>query len=280
MPLIIRKIEDRDRDSIFSWVTRLGWNPGVQDGECLLATDPDGMRMAELNGRPVGCATSIAYSESYGYVGSLVVDPDLRGKVQSFMLQIYRQISDYMGTRNVGMDAMPTTEPFFKAVGCTTAYRHARLEGRLPASSMPPSIVPLSTLPFEAVCDYDASCFPARREKFLRLWLDTYGTGGFACLRQGHLAGFGVLRPALRGFRIGPLLADDAAAAEDLLHAMASLSGTDSVSMDVPEPNTAALALAATAGLTKSFDTARMYRYSIPVLPLHRIYSIASYEFG
>ena len=280
MALTLRKIETRDCEAIFSWVAGLGWNPGVKDGECLLATDPDGMRVAELNGQPVGCATSIAYSETYGFVGSLVVDPALRGKAHSFMLQMYRQLSDYMGRRNVGMDAMPTTESFFKAVGCTTAYRHARFEGPLAPAKTPRSIVPLLDIPFEAICNYDASCFPARREKFLRLWLDSYGHGGFACLRQGHLAGWGVLRQALRGFRIGPLLADDAEAAEDLLHAMASMTGREFISLDVPEPNTAALALAKKVGLAKSFDTARMYRHSVPIIPLQFIFGIASYEFG
>jgi GNAT superfamily N-acetyltransferase len=280
MGITIRKIEGKDRDTIFPWVSALGWNPGIQDGDCLLAVDPDGMFMAEQNGVPVGCATSIAYDPTFGFVGALVVDPALRGKGPGVTLQLHRHITDYMGARNVGLDTMPTTRDFFARTGNIQAYRHLRFEGRISGSGLSDSIVPLSEIPFEEICAYDAACFPVRREHFLRLWLDAYGAGGFAGLRQGRLAGFGFVRQALRGFRIGPLLADDAGVAEELLHAMGSISGQASVALDVPEINASAVALAKRWGLVYSFDTVRMYSRFVPELPLERVFGIASYEFG
>ncbi len=71
MGLTIRNITMDDRAAIFGWVEALGWNPGEKDGECLLATDPDGMFMAERDGVAVGCATAIAYDEHFGFVGQL-----------------------------------------------------------------------------------------------------------------------------------------------------------------------------------------------------------------
>lgn len=280
MNLIIRKIENRDREVLFSWVTGLGWNPGIKDGECLLATDPDGMLLAELDGVPVGCATAIVYDDRFGYVGTLVVDPALRGKAQRVVTHLYRRTLEYFGERNFGVDALPITQKFSTGVGNLLAYRHLRFEGPITLNRLCRDIVPLLEIPFEDICDYDAACFPARREKFWRIWLNAYGAGGFACRRHGRLAGFGVLRRALRGFRIGPLLADHVEIAEELLQAMGTLSGHDSVALDLPEANAAAVALVERLGWVRGFDTARMYSRLVPHLPLERIFGIASYEFG
>ena len=280
MKLNIRPIEERDRETLFSWVAGLGWNPGERDGECLLATDPGGMMMAELDGRPAGCATSIAYDDGFGFVGALVVDPSLRGQAPRYALQLYRAVSGHMGDRNVGMDATPVSEPFFRSTGCARAYRHFRFEGVLARGEARGDVVALGGVPFADLCDYDARCFPARRERFLRIWLAAYGEGGFACVRDGRLAGFGVLRKALRGYRVGPLLADDAAAAEGLLHAMGARAGGEVVALDVPEPNGAAMALAGKLGLARGFATARLYRHAIPAVSLERVFGIASSEFG
>ncbi|HBA84791.1 MAG TPA: GNAT family N-acetyltransferase [Verrucomicrobia bacterium] len=280
MGITIRKVREQDRETLFSWVAALGWNPGIKDGECLMATDPDGMFLAEQDGRPVGCATGIAYDAAFGFVGALVVDPALRGKGHSVNLQLYRRISEYMGARNVGMDTMPSSRKFFARTGNISTYRHLRYEGPIAGPRPSNSIVPLSEIPFADICAYDAACFPVRRERFLRLWLDAYSAGGFASLRHDRLAGFGLVRPALRGFRIGPLLADDATVAEELLQAMGTLSGQASVALDVPEANAASVALAKRLGLDYAFDTVRMYSRAVPELPLDRIFGIASYEFG
>ena len=50
--------------------------------------------------------------------------------------------------------------------------------------------------------------------------------------------------------------------------------------LDVPEPNRAALALAARYGLSPSFETARMYRGLAPALSLGAIYGITTFELG
>ncbi|MHC1726006.1 MAG: GNAT family N-acetyltransferase [Syntrophobacteraceae bacterium] len=278
MALAIRPMGERDREAIFSWAAGLGWNPGIRDGECLHATDPDGLFLAELEGAPVGCATAIAYDATFGFIGALMVNPALRGQGYGSALQ--RHVLDYLGDRNIGLDAMASTREHLLRCGFHLAYRHLRFEGIIGGDSPDSSIVPLSEVPFADICACDAACFPVIRERFLRHWLDAYGAGGFACLRNGRLAGFGVLRPAVRGFRAGPILAGDAETAEKILKAMGTMSGGATVALDVPEPNASAVAIAERLGLERGFDTARLYSRVIPELPLERLFGIASYEFG
>ena len=54
----------------------------------------------------------------------------------------------------------------------------------------------------------------------------------------------------------------------------------DAFSLDVPQPNADALALAQDNGLQASFETARMYRGEAPELPLSEIYGVTTFELG
>jgi len=270
---------ERDWETISSWVEALGWNPGIRDGECMHAADPEGMFMAEVDGVPVGCITAVAYNATFGFMGALVVNPALRGQGHGDTL--FRHAMTYLGNRNIGTDAMASMRGYCaRNHGFVHAYLHVRFEGVIAGACPSSSIVPLAEVPFGHICDYDAACFPVPRERFLRAWLDAYGAGGLACLRHGRLAGFGVSRRALRGVRIGPMLADDAEAAKEIMLALGALAGGTPVALDVPEVNGSAVALAEQLGLRRGFDTARMYSHAVPELPLERLFGIASYELG
>jgi hypothetical protein len=94
---------------------------------------------------------------------------------------------------------------------------------------------------WSAVVDYDASVFPARREAFVHMWLanahagvqwrDACGTCGYACVRKSDV-----------GFRVGPLFADSADVATELLRALLARVPTGQpVFVDVPHRNSAAV---------------------------------------
>ena len=78
-----------------------------------------------------------------------------------------------------------------------------------------------------------------------------------ALIRGGVLVGYGSIRPARAGHKIGPLFADDERAAETLFHALARHVPIGPVVLDVPEPNRAAVAMAERYGMKPAFETAR-----------------------
>ena len=94
------------------------------------------------------------------------------------------------------------------------------------------------------------------------------------------LRGLAVLRPCREGSKIGPLFAEDPVAARALFAALLAAAPTGPVFLDLPEPNADALAMARDAGMAPAFETARMYAGAAPVLPLHRVYGITSFELG
>ena len=95
-----------------------------------------------------------------------------------------------------------------------------------------------------------------------------------------ELRGFGVIRRCAVGAKIGPLFADDAKTAEQLFKALARFVAGEAVSIDVPENNPLAVALAKRQGLHETFGCARMYLGPMPDMPARRIFGVTSFELG
>lgn len=99
-------------------------------------------------------------------------------------------------------------------------------------------------------------------------------------MRDGRLVAWGVIRPCRTGRKIGPLVADDRAAAECVLAALLAAAGPGEVFLDVPAVNRDAVALAQDLGLAPMFETARMYTGAIPPLRLERVFGVTTFELG
>lgn len=82
------------------------------------------------------------------------------------------------------------------------------------------------------------------------------------------------------GHKIGPLFADTPDIAGALAEALIAPHTRETVVLDPPEPNAAAVALAGRLGLSPVFETARMYKGRAPDLDLARIYGITTFELG
>jgi len=79
---------------------------------------------------------------------------------------------------------------------------------------------------------YDATVFPAPRTAFLRAWIGSHV--GRALMRDGGLAGWGVIRPCRKGRKIGPLVADDRPTAAVVLSALLARIRADVVQLAYP----------------------------------------------
>src|SRR5262245_33481865 len=141
-------------------------------------------------------------------------------------------------------------------------------------------VVALGDVPLAMVEASDATVFPAPRPSFLRAWIGAPGHIGRALVRDGELAAWGVIRPCRHGFKIGPLVADDRAAAEAVLSALLAAIGGGEIFLDIPSINRDAIALAKDLGLAPVFETARMYTGAIPPLRLQRVFGVTTFELG
>ncbi|MBX9702121.1 MAG: GNAT family N-acetyltransferase [Acetobacteraceae bacterium] len=279
--LTCRPMTRAELDLAVDWAAAEGWNPGLRDADAFLAADPDGFWIAELAGAPVASISVVRYSAEYGFLGFYICRPEHRGK--GIGLALWNAGMAHLGARVVGLDGVVAQQGNYRKSGFVLAHRNIRFGAEHPRAPAPPpgiTVQPAGTLPFADIARFDATCFEAPRETFLRAWLSLPGHVSLAPLRDGRLAGIGVIRPCREGSKIGPLFAEDAAVARALFAALLAAVPPGPVFLDVPEVNAAAVAMARDAGMAPVFETARMYRGRPPAVDWGRVFGITSFELG
>jgi GNAT superfamily N-acetyltransferase len=261
------------------WAAAEGWNPGLADAACFASVDAEGFFIAEFDGAPAATVSCVNYSARFAFLGFYIVRPDLRGK--GFGLRIWDAAIAHAGARVVGLDGVVAQQDNYRKSGFELAYANIRYGGTVAApDAARAGVVTLCEVPLADVEADDATVFPAPRSAFLRAWIGAPGHIGYALARDGRLAGWGVIRPCRKGFKIGPLVADDRATAETVLSALLASVGGGEIFLDVPSINREAVALAQDFGLAPVFETARMYTGAIAPLRLERVFGVTSFELG
>ncbi|MEI6315765.1 MAG: GNAT family N-acetyltransferase [Syntrophus sp. (in: bacteria)] len=277
--LIVRHMTREECSLAIEWAAQEGWNPGIHDAECFYAADPNGFFIAELNGKPVGCLSAVAYDEHFGFAGFYIVKPGLRS--QGIGHHLIQKATAYMGNRTVGNDAVIAQQETYEKYGFRLNYRNVRYRGI--ASSLvtnSPEIIDLRKIPFDQLIVYDRGMFPSERSTFLNYWIKQPEGAALGNVKNGQLSGYGVIRKCRQGFKIGPLFADNEEIADNLFLALTAKVHGEEYFLDIPEPNPGARALVIRYDMQMVFETARMYSGIPPSLPLEKIFGVTSFELG
>ena len=270
-------------DVLVDWAAQEGWNPGKSDADIFWATYPDGFIAAELDGELIGGGSIVSYGCKFGFMGFFIMRPDFRGRGLGNRLWNWRLrqlITRLDSPASIGMDGVFDMQPYYAKGGFVFADRDLRFEGVGKSYEQSSTVIPLSEIFFSELDEYDQRHFPAPRSDFLKLWVSQPGAYAKAKLRDGKLAGYAVARPCQKGYKIGPLFADDRAAAEDLLCALLNELPEQVVFLDVPENNNASVELAQKHQMKEVFGCAKMYYGAKPDLPEQQIFGVTSFELG
>jgi GNAT superfamily N-acetyltransferase len=277
--LRIRPMRPDEISIAVNWAAAEGWNPGLADEACFGAADPQGFFIGELEGAPAATVSCVNYGASFAFLGFYIVREDLRGR--GYGLRIWNAAIAHAGPRVIGLDGVVAQQQNYRISGFELAYANVRYGGTIAPPDAPQAgVIALTEVPLATVGAYDATVFPAPRTAFLRAWIGSPGHVGRALVRDGGLAGWGVIRPCRKGRKIGPLVADDRATAEVVLSALLASGGGGEIFLDVPSINRDAVALAQDLGLAPVFETARMYTGAIPPLRLERVFGVTTFELG
>lgn len=280
----VRTMRREELPVMIDWAAQEGWNPGQYDAAPFWAADSGGFWVGLLEGMPVATISAVRYGAGFGFIGFYLVRPEYRG--QGFGQAIWQAAMEHLHGRTIGLDGVLAQQENYWKSGFVLAHRNIRFEGRgeskkscSPATTV--DLVRLNEMPGHQWLDYDQAFFPARRDDFLRAWIDQPGSIALGACEASRLTGYAVLRPCRTGFKIGPLFADSPAVAGTLLAGLLKELPPDSpYFLDVPACNPAAVALAEQARMRMVFETARMYYGAAPALALERTYGITSFELG
>ena len=277
--LRIRAMRPEEIAIAVDWAAGEGWNPGLGDAACFSTVDSHGFLVGELDRAPAATISCLNYDSAFAFLGFYIVRPDLRGR--GYGLRIWNAAIAHAGARTIGLDGVVAQQQNYRKSGFRLAYANTRYAGLITRISAPPAeVIPLAQVPFATVEANDARVFPAQRSAFLRAWISAPGHMARGLVRDGALAAWGVIRPCRRGHKIGPLIADDRAAAEAVFAALVADAGAGEIFLDVPSVNPEAVALAKGYGLSPVFETARMYTGAIRPLLLDRVFGVSTFELG
>ncbi|MFC2000570.1 GNAT family N-acetyltransferase [Chloroflexota bacterium] len=275
--LNVRRMDADEVEFAIDLAASEGWNPGIHDGRCFYATDNDGFFLGELDGEPIGCVSAVTYGNDFGFMGLYVVRPEFRDK--GLGTRIFETGLEYMAGRNVGGNSVLHQEEYYKAYGFRRGYHNSRYQGT-GGGNVPSGVMDVSQVSFDDLLDYDTALFGHPRPEFLRCWIDQPEGAAMAIVKNGRLAGYGVIRRCHTGYKVAPLFADREQIAEDLFVALKSGVPGQPIFLDVPERNPAAIVLAERHDMTVVFQTIRVYIKGEPSIPLERWYGVTSFELG
>jgi GNAT superfamily N-acetyltransferase len=240
-----------------------GWNQTAEDWARFLETDPQGCFVAECQGQVVGTATTIIYEGRLAWVGMVLVDPDFRGKgIGTAVLESAIAYLDGQRVPCIKLDATPQGKPLYERLGFRAEYEIERCllrrtGGRIGGDA---SQAPCQGENLTAALAIDRDVFGANRSAVLRsiaraapelvaLAQDDSGLQGYALGRKGSHAD-----------HLGPWVARNARAAQDLLDRFLERTLRDVIVVDILTDNPWARALAANKGFEFSRTLTRMYR--------------------
>ncbi|RJQ73810.1 GNAT family N-acetyltransferase [Pseudonocardiaceae bacterium YIM PH 21723] len=278
--LVVSAATAEDWSVVTGWANGEGWNVGPGDGTCFRDTDPGGFLVGRLGDRVVTAVSIVNYSPEYAFLGHYLVHPELRGR--GLGLATWRAAWSHAGDRVVGLDGVVAQQQNYVRSGFTAAYRNTRFGGRLSArTSVAEHAVPITEDLIPLVAEYDRLCFPADRPEFVRRWTTAPGHVGYALRDGDRITGYGVIRPANAGYKIGPVFADTPADGASLVDSLTAGVAEDSeVYLDIPEFAPAAARAMVERGLTPGFETVRMYTGPVREVRSERIFAGTSLELG
>ena len=268
-------------DQVVLWAAKEGWNPGRYDAEHFVMQDPRGLLLGSLEGKVVSAISVVNYSPDSALLGFYLVRPDRRG--QGLGMATWQAGMAHAGTRTVGLDGVPDQQDNYRSQGFHSAYTTVRYRGKPNLEHKGEDVegvVPIGPEHLDLLAALDAAGHPADRHAFASRWAADPRHITRARFRDGLLTGYGVLRPANEGLRIGPLLATTPRDAAAILAALLREAGDTTVALDIPEPHHVARNLAELHGLAPASRTARMYTGPIRTLQQSLVYGVMSLELG
>jgi GNAT superfamily N-acetyltransferase len=278
-----RQLTRTELDTVLTWATTEGWNPGRHDADAFWAADPEGFYGLELQGELIGSGSIVSYAGKLGFVGLFIMRPEWRGKglgTQLWNSLIARLRARLDAGAPAALDGVFAMQDYYAKSGFVYTHRNLRMEGVGTPAPRAAELVALHTLPFGQVLDFDRAHFGAPREEFLRHWIHPKDGLALGWLHDDRLAGCGVARPCARGYKLGPLFAETPEIAGALFRTLSDFAAGHPIFLDTPEINPAALALAERHGLKECFGCARMVMGPAPKIPWQRIFGVTTFELG
>jgi GNAT superfamily N-acetyltransferase len=242
-----------------------GWNQVEADWWRLIAMQPDGCFVAELDGAVVGTTVACVF-DSVAWLAMVLVEATVRGRgIGSALVEHALAYADGRSVKTVRLDATPLGQPLYEKQGFVAQFKLTRYAGapqsgeRFPHEKEEVELAADGMESFDEITVLDRSVTNINRARYLRRLFDENPSEVRVARRSGELAGYLLSRPGSNAVQIGPCIAVGVAGELLLADAAHRLVG-QRVYLDVPTLNDAAVRTAERFQFEPQRQLTRMYR--------------------
>lgn len=282
MTVTIRRMGVEDIPSGLRLCRLSGWNQLEEDWRAFLDSPGGGGRVAERSGEAIGTVAFLRYGECFSWLSMMLVDPAARGGGVGTRL-MEAALEALEGAACVRLDATPLGEPLYRRFGFQGEYELVRAKATVSPGGFgaaPADARPMESQELAEVLARDREVFGADRSGVLRLLYRRAPEMAWAVRRGGALRGYCFGRPGHLYRQLGPVVAEDAAAARDLVAGCLAGRRGETVAIDVPRAAAEWVAWLTAAGFRVERPFLRMWRGERRGGADERVFAIAGPEFG
>ena len=235
------------------------WNQLPADWKRFIELEPEGLFVASLGGKDVGTVSTTCYGTKLAWIGMVLVPPEHRRKgIGSALLKHGLDYIKSRGVECIGLDATPMGNKLYLTLGFWEDFGLERRQGkgrRVDAKG----VVAMRAGDLEAVAAYDAARFGVPRPNVLKLLHRDYPKLCWLARDAGEITGYVMMRPGYNAHQIGPWVASDPRAAEELFKTALNAVPDKPIFYDVVKPNTDAMTITKRFGFELQRPFVRMF---------------------
>lgn len=265
--LIIRRMHATDIPGAMALIRPQRWNQVESDWLRFLELEPLGCFVASQGGVVVATTTTELFGP-VGWIGMVTVAGEMRGGgIGRAMMDRAIAYLRAAGARTIKLDATPMGKPLYERMGFVAEYRNERHErqGEELSSAGVVQAGPGTAL-WQAALALDQAAYHVDRSRMLALLARGWPELAAVHVRDGAVDGYVVGRHGSAYEHLGPMVAKNADAAEQLLRWGLARSAGRRAIIDRPDPNPAACALLTDYGFTSLREFTRMHLGQEPYL--------------
>lgn len=247
----------REDDLVFADRARAqaGWNQMLTDWQRLLALEPDGCFLAEIDGHPVGTATTTVYGDAdLAWIGMVLVEElsRRRGVGGSLLEHAIAYLRDEREVACIKLDATPAGQALYEKLGFVAEWGLRRWQATVPGRGST-AMVDDTEREFSAeTLEFDQRAFGADRSALL----NALATDALSICRSG--SGYGILRAGSKASYLGPVLASSWAEARGLIESLLASAPAGGIFWDIPDHCEEAIQFAEESGFAEQRQLVRM----------------------
>jgi GNAT superfamily N-acetyltransferase len=231
----IRSLTAADIEDALTLSSTAGWNQRRDDWEMLQRIAPGGSFAAISAGRIIGTAIGIDYG-GFGWIAMMLVDPAYRGQGLGRRL-LEAAVGAIPSDRPIRLDATPMGRPLYRSFGFEEETSLSRCVADPAARRVEPvvqsgDVHPIASTDLQLISDHDRQIFGGNRAKVLAWARDRAPQYARAAGSGGNGAQYCFGRQGRLFDQIGPVVADDDAAAQRLVASAVQGAGGRPVVVD------------------------------------------------